>query len=114
MSISYFLIKVTPNVNSMDDINENNILEIASKAKVIDIISEIYPTVSFYECYYYLPGCCEDDNNSRWKVHFEEDKPIKFISVSPHIGICDLKVIENLCELLKCRIFDPQNSRFIY
>lgn len=41
MSISYFLVKVPPNVNSVDDINDNNLLAIDSKNKIIDIMSEI-------------------------------------------------------------------------
>lgn len=67
MSISYCLIKVLPNVKSIDDIDENNLLEIGSRATVIDIIYETYPKVSLDEVYYYFPGCDgEKQNNSYW------------------------------------------------
>lgn len=107
--------RVSPNVNSIDDIHENNILEIDSKAKIIEVIYQIYSQVSFDDVYYYFPGCYgENPTHSCWKLFLGDDDTVRCLFVTPHVDMCDLKVIESLCERLSCRIFDPQQSKFIY
>ncbi|MCV3216325.1 hypothetical protein OGM63_22890 [Plectonema radiosum NIES-515] len=114
MSISLWIMRVSPKIISINDINEEDILEIGTKSEIVCIISELCPEYSFDESCYYLPGYTEDNTSHfRWRVCLGNDDSVKMIHISPHIGKCDLTIIKNICQRLKCRVFDPQYSEFI-
>ncbi|RCJ26791.1 hypothetical protein A6770_26170 [Nostoc minutum NIES-26] len=116
MSVSFWLMRVLPELVSIDDISEANILEIGTKSEIISIISELFPEVLSHEGYYYLPECRREDssNSSIWGVWLGDDEPVKLIYIKPHVGMCDLTIIQDICQQLKCSIFDPQNGAFIF
>jgi hypothetical protein len=59
--------RVSPELVSIDDIIETNILEIGTKSAIISTISELFPEVCSHEGYYYLPGDRrENSSNSIW------------------------------------------------
>ncbi|MBH8564225.1 hypothetical protein I8748_18875 [Nostoc sp. CENA67] len=116
MSVSFWLIRVSPELVSINDLNEANILEIGTKSEIISRISELFPEVSSHEGYYYLPGCRRENssNSSIWEVWLGDDEPVKLICIKPHVGMCDLTILQDISQQLKCSIFDPQDGGFIF
>ncbi|MEH2203851.1 MAG: hypothetical protein V7K53_07160 [Nostoc sp.] len=115
MSLSFWLMRISPKLLSINHINEENILEIGTSTEIISVIYELYPDVRFDADCYYFPGCSRENSSdySVWKVCLG-DEPVKLIYISPHVGKCDLRIIQDLCHQFKCRIFDPQHGEFIY
>ncbi|MCC5621523.1 hypothetical protein [Nostoc sp. CHAB 5715] len=115
MSVTFWLMRVSPDLISINHINEENILEIGTSPEIISVIYELYPDVRFDDGCYYFPGCTIENpsDSSVWKVCLG-DEPVKLIYLSAHVGKCDLRIIQDLCHQLKCCIFDPQHGKFIY
>ncbi|GAX40037.1 hypothetical protein NIES4075_09990 [Tolypothrix sp. NIES-4075] len=55
--------RLSPDILSINDIKEENILEIGTKSEIISIISKLCPQFSFNENYYYLRVDTEDNTS---------------------------------------------------
>lgn len=105
--------RVSPKIISINDIKEEDILEIGTRSQIVSLISQVCPEFSFNESYY-LPGYTGyNASYFCWKVCLGNDDPLKIIHISPHVGKCDLTIIKNISQRLKCHLFDPQYSEFI-
>jgi hypothetical protein len=114
MSLSFWLMRVSPEIVSINDINEENILALGTKLEILSELSKFGAEISVDDGCCYLPkSSVENSSSFCWKLCLGDDEPIKMIHISPHIGKCNLKIIEDICEQLKCRIFDPQHDQFI-
>jgi hypothetical protein len=106
--------RLSTEIISVNDIKEESILEIGTKSEIISIISEVCSEFYFHDGYYYLPNCSvENPSYFCWKVYLGNDDPVKIIFISPHTDQCDLTIIKNISQRLKCHLFDPQNNEFI-
>ena len=114
MIISFWVMRLLPDIISINNIKEESILEIGTYSEIVCIISQLCPEYSFEESFYYLPGYTEDNTSHFcWRVCLGNDDPVKMIHISPHVGKCDLTIITNICQRLKCRLFDSQYSELI-
>lgn len=112
MSVCLYLMRVAQDDNSIDAITEAFLhpLAIGTQVEVETVLFQICPDTFGSDGEYLLP----EGNGSVWLIHLSNDEPVTLIYAKPHFGQCELATLEQICNRLKCRIFDPQYGEFIH